>query len=143
MQREADNVTDAMAEAIYGSKTNTQIPDAIAATAISMGFPPQNIGQLIGAVLSHGSLAGIEGLTGPITGAVFAEVARVTAHGYLIVWMAFLPATIVAAVACAFLKNPKDRMNFIVDAPLDRKKDHFEAVEQHERQHSPSEEAKF
>lgn len=88
-----------------------------------MGFPPQNIGQLIGGVLSHGSLAGIEGLTGPITGAVFAAVNKVTAHAYLTTWLSFLPGTIIAAIACAFMHNPKERMNWIVDAPLEQKQD--------------------
>ena len=112
-----------MADAIFKSKTTTQVPAAIAATALSMGFNPANLTQLIIAVLSHGPLDKVPGVTGPIIGAVMAEVAKVNAHGYKITWFAFLPATFIAAIACAFLKNPKDRMNWIVDAPLDSTKE--------------------
>lgn len=40
------------------------------------------------------------------------------AYGYKITWFAFLPGAVLAAIGCACFQNPKDRMNWIVDAPL-------------------------
>jgi hypothetical protein len=89
-----------MADAIFASKTNTQVPAAIAATALAMGFNPANLTQLIIAVLSHQNLGAVPGVTGPIIGAVMAEVAKVNAHGYKITWFAFLPASECDSLPC-------------------------------------------
>ncbi|KAK4051412.1 hypothetical protein OIV83_002896 [Microbotryomycetes sp. JL201] len=114
----------AIADAIYGSKTNTQIPDAMAKAAVMNGLPPQSIGPLIVSFFSHSDPSKIPGATGPIIGAAFGAAKQVQADAYRIVWYAFLPGTIIAAVVCAFFHQPRDRMNWIVDAPLDAPKGH-------------------
>ncbi|KAK4057264.1 hypothetical protein OIO90_001761 [Microbotryomycetes sp. JL221] len=119
----------AIADAIFGSLTNSQIPDAIAKTAVSMGLPPQSIGPLIVSFFSHSDPSTVPGATGPIIGAAFTAAKEVQAHGYKIVWFAFLPGTVIAAVVCALFHNPRERMNWVVDAPLDLPKGH---VEDHE-----------
>lgn len=57
-----------------------------------------------------------EGATGQILGAASAAMKATQAHGYKIVWFAFLPGSIIAAIGCACLRNPSDRMNWVVGA---------------------------
>ena len=109
----------AIAEAIYGAMTNSQIPDAIAKTAMSMGLPPQSLGPLIVSFFSHSDPSKVPGATRPIIGAAFQAAKEVQAHGYKIVWFSFLPGTVIAALVCILFHNPKERMNWVVDAPLD------------------------
>ncbi|KAK4057263.1 hypothetical protein OIO90_001760 [Microbotryomycetes sp. JL221] len=111
----------AIADAIYGSNTNEQIPAAIAKAAMPLGLPPSSIGPLIGSFFSHSDPSKIPGVSGQIVGAAFQAAKEVQAHAYKITWFAFLPGTVIAAVICVFFHNPKDRMNWVVDAPLDTK----------------------
>ena len=108
----------AIAEAIYASQTNTQIGDAIAGAVIPLGFNPQYLGQLIGFLFSGQGLAAIPGINGQILGAASTALKNTQAAGYSKVWWAFLPGTVIAAVLCVFLRNPVDRLNYVVDAPL-------------------------
>ncbi|KAK4051413.1 hypothetical protein OIV83_002897 [Microbotryomycetes sp. JL201] len=119
----------AIAEAIYGSRTNAQIPDAIAKAAVMNGLPPQSIGPLIVSFFSHSDPSTIPGATGPIIGAAFGAAKQVQADAYKIVWFAFLPGTVIAAIACASFRNPRDRMNYVVDAPLELPKGTIEDQE--------------
>ena len=68
--------------------------------------------------MSGQGLDAIPGVNGQILGAASAALKSTQSHGYKIVWLAFLPGAILAAIGCAFLKNPTDRMNYITDAPL-------------------------
>lgn len=75
-----------------------------------MGLDPSLLGTLIGGLFSGQGLAAIPG---PIIGAASAEMVKIQVHAYKITWFAFLPGTIIAAIACVFLKNPKERMNWV------------------------------
>ncbi|BGP55451.1 hypothetical protein JCM8202v2_003055 [Rhodotorula sphaerocarpa] len=111
----------AMAEAIYSSRTNTQIPEAIIKATAPLGFNPQYLGPLIGFLSSGKGLEAIPGVTPQILGAAAAAMKHVEAEAYKIVWFAFLPGGIIAVICCACFKNPKSRMNWTVDAPLSTK----------------------
>ncbi|KAM0789204.1 hypothetical protein ACM66B_000049 [Microbotryomycetes sp. NB124-2] len=126
----------AIADAIYGSLTNTQIPEAIAKAAMPLGLPPTSIGPLIVSFFSHSDPSKVPGATGPIIGAAFDAAKQVQAHGYKIVWFAFLPGTVLAALACALFHNPKERMNAVIDAPLDLPKER--SVQDQEAQEASS-----
>ncbi|BGO92385.1 hypothetical protein NBRC10512_005070 [Rhodotorula toruloides] len=115
------NVGYAIAAAIYGSLSNTQIPENILKAVIPLGFNPQYVGQLIGFLMSGQGLEAIPGVSGPILGAASAALKETEAHAYKITWFSFLPGAIIAAVGCALFKNPKERMNWLVDAPLEVK----------------------
>lgn len=117
-----------IAEAIYGSFTTDQIPAAIAETALSMGLDPSLLGALIGGLFSG---QGLSVIPGPIIGAASAEMVKIQVHAYKIVWLAFLPGTIIAAIACCFLVNPTERMNWVTDAPLKMPAQHAEAAKEH------------
>ncbi|GJN88262.1 hypothetical protein Rhopal_001227-T1 [Rhodotorula paludigena] len=108
----------AIASAIYGSLTNDQIPKAILEAVVPLGFDPANIGSLIVGLTTGQGIATIPGVTGQILGAGSAALKATEVHGYKIVWFAFLPGSIIAALGCALLKNPKERMNWVTDAPL-------------------------
>ncbi|KAM0750503.1 MFS general substrate transporter [Meredithblackwellia eburnea MCA 4105] len=108
----------AIADAIYGSLTNTQVPAAIAKEAVSRGFNPANLTALITALLSGQGISAVPGITPEIIAACGSAAANVEAHGYRIVWYAFLPGSVLAAVGCALFRNPKERMDWIIDAPL-------------------------
>lgn len=79
-----------------------------------MGFNPQYIGALIGFLMSGQGLAAIPDITGPMIGAASAALKETQAHAYKIVWFAFLPGSILAAIGCALFKNPKERMTWVV-----------------------------
>ncbi|GAA6037989.1 hypothetical protein JCM8097_009528 [Rhodosporidiobolus ruineniae] len=111
----------AIAEAIYGALTNDQIPAAILKAVVPLGFDPANIGGLIVGLSTGQGLATLPGATGQVLGASSAAMKAVQAHGYRITWYAFLPGAVIAAVGCALLQNPKDRMNWVTDAPLNTK----------------------
>jgi len=108
-----------IANAIYGALTETQIPDAIIAAVVPLGFNPQHLGQLIGFYFSGQGLEAIPGINGRIIGAGLEALHKTEAHAYKIVWLSFLPGCIVAAGVCLFMHNVSDRMNWVVDAPLD------------------------
>ncbi|ORY86666.1 major facilitator superfamily domain-containing protein [Leucosporidium creatinivorum] len=109
----------AIAMAIYGALTNDQVPANILKAVIPLGFDPINVGALIGFLSSGQGMP--EGTTGQMLGAASAAMKSTQAHGYKIVWFAFLPGSIIAAIGCACLKNPRERMNWVVDAPLNTK----------------------
>ncbi|KAH8083141.1 major facilitator superfamily domain-containing protein [Filobasidium floriforme] len=111
----------AIAEVIYNNISDDKIPGYIASAVIPLGFNPSNLGSLIGALLSHGSTSSIPGITPRILGAAMGGMASAQAYAFRITWFAFLPATVIAAAAAACFRNPKDRMNWIVDAPLEAK----------------------
>lgn len=89
-----------------------------AAAVIPLGFDPTYIGPLIGFLSSGQGLDAIPGVSGQIIGAAADALHSTQAYGYKITWLAFLPGPVIAAVGCAFLINPKERMNWVVDAPL-------------------------
>ncbi|KAG9557648.1 MFS general substrate transporter, partial [Aureobasidium melanogenum] len=119
-----------IANAIYGSLTNTQIPEAIIAAVAPLGFNPAHIGQLIGFYMSGQGLDKIPGVNGRILGAGLAALHKTEAHAYKIVWLSFLPGCVVAATICLFMRNSSERMNWVVDAPLETKSDALSAKEQ-------------
>ncbi|KAK4051421.1 hypothetical protein OIV83_002905 [Microbotryomycetes sp. JL201] len=117
----------AIADAIFASRTNSQIPEAIAKAAVMNGLPPQSIGPLIVSFFSHSDPSTIPGATGPIIGAAFQAAKQVQADGYKIVWFAFLPGTVLAALGCVAFRSNADRMNWVVDAPLELPKSDSES----------------
>ncbi|GAA5865110.1 hypothetical protein JCM3774_002134 [Rhodotorula dairenensis] len=108
----------AIAEAIYSSKTNTQIPEAIVKATAPLGFNPQFLGPLIGFLMSGKGLEAVQGATPQILGAASAALKNTEADAYKIVWFAFLPGGVIAVICCALFENPQHRMNWTVDAPL-------------------------
>ncbi|GAA5854279.1 hypothetical protein JCM9279_005106 [Rhodotorula babjevae] len=108
----------AIAEAIYGALTNDQIPANILKAVVPLGFDPRNIGALIVGLTTGQGIATIPGATGQVLGAASAALKETEVHGYKIVWFVFLPGCVIAAIGSAFLINPRERMNWIVDAPL-------------------------
>lgn len=106
----------AIAVAIYGSKTTTQTPAAIAQVATSMGVAPENVGKVIEDFLSHNfaGLAQIPGVSGRVIGAIVEASNALAIQGFKVVWFAFLPGAVIATIGSCFLINPKDRINMIV-----------------------------
>ncbi|THX01120.1 MFS general substrate transporter [Aureobasidium pullulans] len=127
-----------IANAIYGSLTNTQIPEAIVAAVAPLGFNPQHLGQLIGFYFSGQGLDKIPGINGQILGAGLEALHKTEAHAYKIVWLSFLPGCIIAAGICLFMRNSSERMNWVVDAPLETKSDALSAKEQAFELHPPT-----
>lgn len=102
----------AIAEVIYNSLFNKNVPDAIgetsqpiltptleltprvaspAAAVIPLGFNPANLGQLIVAILSHGDPSKVTGTTPAIIGAAYAAYADKNAYAFRITWLSFIP----------------------------------------------------
>lgn len=100
------------------------------AAVVPLGFNPAHIGQLIGFYFSGQGLDKIPGINGRILGAGLAALHETEAHAYKIVWLSFLPGCVVAAAICLFMRNSSERMNWVVDAPLETKSDALSAKEQ-------------
>jgi hypothetical protein len=105
----------AIAEVIYNNLSNKKIPDSIgkhpscvsfpspdpraeiigptAAAVIPLGFKPQNLGALIGAILSHGPTSAVPDITPAILGAALGATASAQAYAFKITWFTFLPAS--------------------------------------------------
>jgi len=105
----------AIAEVIYNNLSNKKIPDSIgeypscvtvlylhtgaktmvstAAAVIPLGFKPQNLGALIGAILSHGPTSTVPDITPEILGAALGATASAQAYAFKITWFTFLPAS--------------------------------------------------
>lgn len=85
---------------------------------VPLGFNPQYLGQLIGFYFSGQGLEAIPGINGRIISAGQEALHQTEAHAYRVVWLSFLPGCVVAAIVCLFMQNTKERMNWVVDAPL-------------------------
>lgn len=79
--------------------------------------------------MSGQGLDKIPGINGRILGAGLAALHKTEAHAYKIVWLSFLPGCVVAAAICLFMRNSSERMNWVVDAPLETKSDVLSAKE--------------
>lgn len=92
-----------------------------AEAAIPLGLDPAHITDLIVYLFSGQGLAAIPDATPAIVTAARSAMFKVEAHAYKIVWFAFLPGCILAAAICLIMRNPSERMNWVVDAPLEAK----------------------
>lgn len=108
-----------IANAIYASLTDSQIAPAIIKATVPLGFNPQYLGQLIAFYFSGQGLNAIPGINGQILGAGLEALHEVEAHAFKIVWLAFLPGCIFAGAICLLMRNSSERMNWVVDAPLE------------------------
>lgn len=105
----------AIATAVYGSKTNSQAPAAIAKAAIESGVAPENVGDVIVAFLSHNfaGLAQIPGVTGRSIGAIVEAANAVYIQGFKLVWLVFVPGGALAVLCCFFIFNPSDHLVWV------------------------------
>lgn len=65
-------------------------------------------------------------MTPQIVGAGIDAIKNAQAKSYALVWAVYTPATLLAMIACCFLKPTKKHMNWATEAPLQGAPSHHE-----------------
>ncbi|KAI5363648.1 putative major facilitator transporter Str1/Tri12, MFS transporter superfamily [Septoria linicola] len=103
-------------------RLSTYIPSYIVQAVIPAGLPPQSIGPFIGAFASgaRDALAQIPGVTPAVIGAAAAGAyQQAFADGVRVVFIIATPFGLVGCILCLLLPSFKDRMDYLVEAPLE------------------------
>lgn len=111
---------------IYNNLYDSRMATKIAAAVAPLGFDMSNVGSLIGGILSHNTAA-VPGLTPDILAAANAANREASEYAYARIWWATIPAVILALFGMTFIRDPSDRMDWVVDAPLEKIKHQVEA----------------
>lgn len=111
--------------AIYAAALNTRlasyIPSYIAAGAIGAGLPESSVMEFVGALASNNAtgLGNVEGVNPAIIAAGVAALKQALADGIRVVFLIAAPFGALACIACFFIGDLRQVMNYHVDAPLE------------------------
>jgi len=118
-------VSAAMFTAIYSAVINGRItkyvPSYVAEAAVRAGLPMTSVSAFVGALASNNATAlpQIPGVTPVVIGAGVNALKQAFADGIRAVFMIAAPFGAVACIACFFLGDMKNVMNYHVDAPME------------------------
>jgi hypothetical protein len=118
-------VAAAMFTAIYSAVVNNRldkyIPSYVAEAAIRAGLPGTSVPAFVGALASNNATAipHIPGVTPLVIGSGVNALKHAFADGIRAVFMIAAPFSAVACIACFFLGDMKNVMNYHVDAPME------------------------
>jgi hypothetical protein len=118
-------VSAAMFTAIYSAVINGRItkyvPSYVAEAAVRAGLPMTSVPAFVGALASNNATAlpQIPGVTPIVIGAGVNALKQAFADGIRAVFMIAAPFGAVACIACFFLGDMKNVMNYHVDAPME------------------------
>jgi hypothetical protein len=118
-------VAAAMFTAIYSAVVNNRIakyvPSYVAEAAIRAGLPKTSVHAFVSALVSNNATAipHIPGVTPLIIGSGVNALKHAFADGIRAVFMIAAPFGAVACIACFFLGDMKNVMNYHVDAPME------------------------
>ncbi|KAK3991272.1 siderophore iron transporter [Cladorrhinum sp. PSN332] len=106
-----------------------RVGDNIAAAVIPRGFPPENLGPLIGALTAHNNtaLSTIPGATQEIVGAGAGALLDTFVVGFRHVWIAGSCFVAAAAIIAVFLFDPTKEFNMHIDYPIEKEEDLYSA----------------
>lgn len=111
--------------AIYSAALNDRlakyIPAYVAKAAVEAGLPPSSLPAFIGALSTQdtAALGTIAGVTPEIIGAGVAALKQAFADGIRVVFIIAAPFGALACIACFFLGDLRETMNYRVDAPVE------------------------
>jgi hypothetical protein len=105
----------------FNQRLTAKIPSYLAKAVIMAGLPPSSVEAFIGAFLARkqAALMQIPGVTPAVLGAAGAAFQRAFADSVRIVYIIAAPFGFVACVLCLLLPNFRDRMDYVVEAPLE------------------------
>ncbi|KAJ5611177.1 major facilitator superfamily domain-containing protein [Penicillium lagena] len=118
-------VAGSMFTAIYSAALDARlakyIPSYVAEAAVRAGLPKSSLGPFIKAITADDSdaLQSIRGVSPTIISAGITALKQAYADGLRVVYIIAAPFGLLACVACFFLGDLKDVMNYRVDAPVE------------------------
>ena len=118
----ASAIFSAVNVAAFNTRLGTYLPQYVAQAALAAGLPEESVPAFIGA-LSTGDSTALAQITG-VTPSVIAEgvgaLQRAFADAIRVIFIIAAPFGIVAVIACCFLGDLKETMNYHVDAPVEK-----------------------
>lgn len=108
--------------AAFNTRLGTLLPEYVAKAALAAGLPEASLPAFIGA-LSTGdaaALAEIPGVTPAVIAAGVGALQQAFADAIRVIFIIAAPFGVVAIVACCFLGDLKETMNYRVDAPVEK-----------------------
>lgn len=110
----------AIYNAIFNSRIATELPAQIAAAVLPLGLSPKALPDLIEALSANdqAALGKIQGLTPQIIGAAAQGLQEAYLISFRYIWVTAAAFSAAAALASAFMVNPRKDLNMHVDAPL-------------------------
>jgi len=111
--------------AIFAAALNTRlaeyIPGYVAPAALGAGLPKTSLPAFIGALATNNvtALPTIPGVTPVIIGAGVVAIKQALADGIRVVYIIAAPFGALACIACLFLGDMRQTMNYHVDAPVE------------------------
>lgn len=117
----AATVFTAIYAAAFNTRLDTKLPNYVGAAATSAGLSASNIPAFLTALTSQDSaaLAAVPGVNPTIIDAALAALKQAFADSLRVVYIIAVPFGVVACVACFFLGDMKQTMNYRVDAPVE------------------------
>jgi len=107
--------------AAVGNRLASYIPRYVADAVLVLGLPPTSLGPLLADLAAQNveGLSSIPGVTPQIIEAAVRALDQAYADGIRIVWIIAAVIGALAAVLVPLLKDLKDKMDYIVDAPVE------------------------
>ena len=117
----AATVFTAIYAAAFGTRIDKKLPSYVAKAAIGAGLAPPNVPAFIGALTTqdNAALGAIPGVNPTIIGAAVAALTQAFADSVRVVYIIAVPFGVLACIACLFLGNMSNTMNYKVDAPVE------------------------
>lgn len=117
-------VFTAIYAAAFGSRFKVKLPAYVAEAALQAGLPSNSLKPFIEALAAGNlpALSNIGGVNAQIIGAGVIALKQAFADSIRVLYIIAAPFGIVACIACLFLGDMKETMNYRVDAPLEEMK---------------------
>lgn len=105
----------------FSSRLGVKLPADIGSAVIKAGLAADHVPALIGALTTEdtGALSAIPGVTSTIIDTAMISMKQAYADSLRIVYFIAVPFGVVACLACFFLDDPAETMNYRVDAPVE------------------------
>lgn len=117
----AATVFTAIYAAALRSRLNNNIATYTAKAALGAGLPPSSLGAFIGALASGdtAALSKVPGVTPKVIALGVAALKQAFADALRVVYIIAAPFGALACIACLFLGDMRETMNYRVDAPVE------------------------
>lgn len=117
-------VFTAIYAATFGSRFKAKLPTYVAEATLQAGLPLNSLKPFIEALAVGNlpALSNIDGVTPQIIGVGVFALKQAFADSIRVLYIIAAPFGIVACIACLFLGDMKETMNYRVDAPLEEMK---------------------
>ena len=96
------------------------VPLQVGNAVVGAGLPTSSVEAFVKAISSGMSTSDIPGVTHGIVQAGMQAYPQAQADGFRVVYIIAAPFGVVACIACFFLGDLRETMNYRVDAPVER-----------------------